>query len=270
MLTTQFIAARALLLPAQATELDDQLTAWKSQGPSSSWSQTAFNIQNETALEPRAFAKLFTDFIKYLPDPEAWKMACRENQFAGRLLPTNAIPAALGRLILFNTLFSLITGSSSCPESEFRQLLAEADDKDLGDVDPALLDILREIPLGSFLMWSTFDEVNPHSDPFDSFDQNAADCCTRLGLHGPKGITCILLAYYSAAYRQTAPKLRFNRPTVADADGFELYRPYPDPDKLHGMTHPTAPNPKKFPGRPEIVHKVINGQGLAFKIRVAL
>lgn len=268
--STQFIAAIALLSPAQTAELDAQLIAWKSQGPISAWAQTASNIENETALEPSVFAKLLTDFIEHLPDPDAWSKACRKNQFAGRFVSAKAIPAAMGRLIDFQKLYDLLEGASIYSESQFRQLLAEADGKDLADVDPALLDILHAMPLGRFLMWSTFDEVNPHSDPFESFDQNAADCCTRLGLHDPKGSACILLAYHSAAYRQNAPKLRFNRPTVADAGGFELYRPHPDPAQFHGMTHPTPPNPKNLPGRPEIVHKTIAGHGLAFKIRVAI
>jgi hypothetical protein len=268
--TTQFIAARALLSHAQVVELDAQLNAWKSQGPSSFAAQTASNIENETALEPSAFAKLLADFIDYLPDADAWSKACRKNQFAGALVPAKLIPAAMGRLIEFEKLFDLLEGASVYSQSQFHQLLAEADGKDLVDLDLALLDALHTMPLGKYLIWSTFNHVDTYSYPFDTFDQNAVDCCTRLGLRDPKGATCILLAYHTAAYTQRGSGLTLHRPTVADAGGFELYRPHPDPDQFHGMTHPTPPNPKNLSGCPEITHKSIIGHGLAFKIRVAI
>lgn len=270
MTSPQFTAARILLTPTQVAKLDAQLTAWKSLTPSSPWFHTASNIENETALEAGLFAKLLTDFIDHLPNPDAWSTACRKNHFAGPFVPNKFIPVALGRLVPFEKLYSYIEAVPSLSISEFKQLLLEADGKDLGEVDQELLDTLHTMELGKFLMWSTFDKHDSSRDPFDLFDQNALDCCTRLGLHDPKGATCILLTYHSAPYRRTAPKLRFNRPTVADAGGFELYRPHPDPAQFHGMTHPTEPNPKTLPACPEIVHKPIFGHGLAFSIRVAV
>ncbi len=263
------MAARASLASPQVVELDAQLIAWKSEGPSSCASQTAFNIENETALEPSAFAKLLTEFIELLPDSDAWRNACRKNQFAGSLVAEVSIPIAMGRLIDIEKFVSFLDGSTYSP-NQFRQLLAEADGKDLADLDPALLDVLHSMPLGEFLMWSTFNLPDTSSYPFDDFDQNAVNCCTRLGLRDPKGSTCILLAYGSTTYRQTAPKLIMNRPTVADAGGFELYRPHSDPDNFHGWTYPTAPNLRNLPGYPEIVHKPIYGNGLAFRIRLAI
>jgi hypothetical protein len=266
----RFNEALATLNSSVAQVVTDQLLAWKNETPNSPWPQIARNIENETALTPAKFSKLLSDFVDALdssPAPNAWKSACRKNQFAGRKLKVPESPKTLGRMIKLEEMINRVIDLGAFPVSILETLMADADGVDPATVDPTLPDLLRAASLGRFVIWSTFEELMPARNPFESFPASADDCCTILGLSSPAVGTWILLHYHSDA---DLPLTGFHRPTVADSSDFPLFRPHPESAAIFGFTHPTAPNPKGFSGRPEIVHGEITGKGLIFPYRLAV
>lgn len=266
----RYIAALSRLDLSDSQAVSKQIDSWRKEPQSSPWHQIAKNIENETALTPAKYSKLLGDFALALasaPAAEAWISASRNNQFAGRKLKSPETPKTLGRIMKLDELIKRLIDLGPYPPSILETLLVDADGVDPGSVDLALLDLLRAVSLGRFVIWSTFDESNPVQNPFETFPTSAEDCCSILGLPDPAGTTWILLHYQS----DVGPPLSgFHRPTVADASDFPLFRPHPDFSAIFGLTHPTAPNPKNFSGRPEIVHGEITGKGLIFPYRLAV
>lgn len=266
----RYVAALSRLDPSASQVVSDQVDSWRKEPRSSPWHQIAKNIEDETALTPAKYSKLLGDFSLALassPAPGAWISACRKNQFAGRKLKSPETPKALGRMMKLEEIINRLIDLGAFPPSVIETLLVDADGVDPDTVDPTLPLLLRAASLGRFVVWSTFDESNPAQNPFETFPASAEDCCTILGLPDPAGATWILLHYHADA---DLPLSGFHRPTVADASDFPLFRPHPESSAIFGLTNPTAPNPKRFSGRPEIVHGEITGKGLIFPYRLTV
>ena len=77
----QFKDAMAKLTKEDADFISSHLVAWTAEAPPSFWPQIAVNIENETALTPEGFTKLFNDFLSAIrssSDPAAeWITTCR-------------------------------------------------------------------------------------------------------------------------------------------------------------------------------------------------
>src|SRR5262249_46148874 len=125
----------------------------------------------------------------------------------------------------------------------------------------------RNMPLGRYLMWSTFSLESNSGRPFDGMPNSADVVRGLLGLdHNERGLPLLLFEY-------TLPMsvtLRF--PTVAEAyagDSFPyFFRPAPA-GAPHGLIMSWPEYQDQSP-RPEVVHEVISGGLLAAPLKEVL
>lgn len=120
-----------------------------------------------------------------------------------------------------------------------------------------------EIPLGRYLMWSTFDPEN--GKPFGDAPPEAEYLLCTLGLPPPEESPLLLLEFRLQGDVQ--PMV----PTFCDAYAAEFwsryFRPAP-PGAPYGRTMATEDCPDQK-GRPEVVHSVIDARNLVAPLRYA-
>jgi hypothetical protein len=155
------------------------------------------------------------------------------------------IRKSYGRVILQSTLIEIWT-STSLPKAAVEDVVRKLP---LQSVDIARMTI-ASLPLGRYIIWSTFGERDPDGDPFDPRDP-VERLIDDLGLKFYSGDIFYLLCYTIPG----AVEIRF--PTLADAYSGGFFFPF----KSGGRTFPIR-HPDKLSGRPERVHSVIFGREL--------
>ncbi len=257
-----FFAALGAVSPPSRAQIEAQLGAWR--GGSDGWVQVTANVEQETALPIADFTSLLEAFgqalISGTPGGDAWVQACRAHQFRGALLPAASLPDVLGRAMAVASYADLVVTASG------RHVTAAAAEKMLQDHAgrgrlPARIDrLLRQTPVGRYVVWATFCAATPDVNPFDVLSRAIQDILTAFGLgHISPSETLVLLAYRSSA---PTARAQAHRPTVAEAGNFAYYRPFHDPRHPHGYTAPLPPNPAGLAAQPEVVHPEIIGAGL--------
>jgi hypothetical protein len=125
------------------------------------------------------------------------------------------------------------------------------------------------MPLGQHDMWSTFAEI-AGARPFDGIDpKTAREIAARLGLFRPYKKRCgpFLLLEYELPRTCIA---RIPRVTEAYSGDTWVYYFRPaskaDRDRGYGRTYVWDTHADHAGGRPEIVHKPLNGNGLVNQI----
>jgi len=123
--------------------------------------------------------------------------------------------------------------------------------------------IWADVPLGRFLMWSTFDQDRAGGDPFVGTPRTATGTCGLLGL--PKRFKQPLLLFTYQIPKSITPKV----PTIADAYAGEDWNYYfqVTPSRLDGTPPPwglTVPwyEYRHWPPKPELVHEPVEGRYL--------
>jgi hypothetical protein len=251
-------------LPADGiAAIQNALNAWVGDAD---LKQVGQNICDETALALADFVELLRSFVTELATgtsaENSWIAACRAHKRKGPRLSDANSPPVLGRARgLADHADSVAQASNGAlTPAEAKRLLL----KSAGGLVGRLLDpFLRLAPLGRHLVWATFNPDNPTTDPFDRLPATHVGICAALGL-GRADTTLILLAWNHRVCG--SPPL--HRPTVADAEVYPYYRPYPDPNALWGFTHPLQLNPDALQPQPELVLPETTSQGLLLPFRV--
>ena len=248
-------AAVAALLEAGSTDLDRRVCR---------------NIAAETALSRGDFLAILRRFAALgasRTPAEAWRTACREHKFRGRPLGPEDCPGVLGRAMSLENLASLINEASPLEftRGELERLLYRLSGSTGIDEVGEFETILREARLGRYLIWATFDPDERQSNPFQRLPQNRRAICTALGLgRFDRDESLVALAWDHRAVG--SPPL--HRPTIADAEDFEYFRPHPDPGASWGLTEPLTPNDDGVGPQPEIVMRVVKAEGLKLPILI--
>jgi len=229
------------------------------------WVQVAANLRKEPGLTATVFGAILSDLTQTLasgtPAQEAWIEVCRRNRFKGALHPHT--PKVLGRAMPIGTFAARVSESSGLPTDACRKLLREIAMAG-GAVHPRKARILRKALLGRYVVWATFSQSTPDSNPFDDLPHSTRDIRVVLGLgHLGESDDLVLLAYET---QNGTVVLEVYRPTVWDADDSPWFRPNPDPDDPFGETLPLTPNPLNLPPQPEVVHRDTTCEKLLFPI----
>ena len=257
-----FIAARALLSASEQSALDSQLADWKAEPAPSERPQIAANIEIETALAPTVFAQLLSNFLAELPAHSdavvAWGKACEIHAFAGNLIAAPDRPSHLGRACKFDA----YVGRCGLPDDKLKTTFAKYSGKAPAS---AFERLLRKQKLGGAVIFATFGDTDPMSEPFHGLPRDREAIRTALGLGKHTSMDPYLLFTYVT---HQPPALPLYRPTVADAGDFSYFRPGKDVADKWGMTHPLTPNPRNLPARPELVHEQITGARLVFPYEI--
>ncbi len=214
--------------------------------------QVALNISDERALAVTDFASLLTSFVNGLamrPPLDSWFIACRAHKRRGRQIPVGNCPVVLCSakgLDDHAASVATMSGGLLTKMEAKRQLL-----KHSGSPVPAAFEsFLRASFLGNYnLVWATFDSASTSSNPFNRLPATHGGICTALGLGGSVSETLIILVWNHAA--SGSPPI--HRPTVADAEAYQYYRPNADAVALWGLTAPLPPNTTGLSPQPEVV-----------------
>ena len=248
-----------------ANRIEKACAAW-----SADWqfSQIRQNIRGETALSAADFESLLNAFFEQLnggaSGTDAWIKACHAHQFRGQQIPSAHCPATLGRAKNLDDHSAAIARASGYALTKVaaKALLL----KYAGEPIATAFDrFLRDTPLGDYVVWATFCEVEPGVDPFDRLPQTHRAICTALGL-GHLSLTDTLITLTWGHTASGSPPL--HRPTVADACSYAYYRPYADPNTPWGFTCPLAPNVDALKPQPEVVMPTTSSIGLRLPFRV--
>jgi hypothetical protein len=115
------------------------------------------------------------------------------------------------------------------------------------------------------LVWATFDSDDSKRSPFQRLPSTRLGIRAALGLgHVTADESLILLCWNHA----TAGSPPLHRPTVADAETSEYYRPCLDPVELWGLTAPLPPNSDGIEPQPEVVMPEPTSKGLSLPFHV--
>lgn len=233
--------------------------------------QVRENVLNETALSESDFAELLTSFAEELdlaePSNVAWQNACRKHKRKGRSIPSSICPLVLGRAKGFEHHVAAIMHSSrgrgDLSRDQARSLLYRFS---RSSTSLALLDLLCNAPLGNHdLVWATFDTSDSSRKPFESATMDREDLRTALGLGEMASSEILILLCWGHAESGCPP---LHRPTVADAETYAYFRPFPDPNSPWGMTEPLRPNPKGISPQPEVVLQDPTSVGLRLPVTI--
>ena len=230
--------------------------------------QVTQNVADETAFASADFTSLLDAFAQQLAigsSPlDSWLAACRAHKLKGRRMPDVDCPVILGRARGLDDHASVVAQASrgALTKGEAKNLLLKyADSVSLGGFES----FLRDAPLGKYLIWANFFPSMSSANPFDKIPFDHTSICTALGLgHFTVSDTLIILIWNHVACG--SPSL--HRPTVADAEAYPYYRPWPDPHAPWGLTKPLSPNPSGLPPQPELVMPETSSKGLKLPYRV--
>lgn len=229
-----------------------QLLGW-TQGADPQWQRVARNIEEETALvlpEFRRLVRCFADKLHRGHEPNAaWISACRESKLVGVPLATDRWPDVIGRAMTLASYASILLEDAAINRRRAQSLIRRAVREGIA-LTPALKRTLERTRVGRFLVWATFDGARPNQHPFEGFDHTTANIRAAFGL-GHCGPTEPMVLI---AYRARGRDLDLRRPTVADAEDNQWYRPHSDPAHPHGWIEPLPPNAEGLPPQPEVVH----------------
>jgi hypothetical protein len=255
-----FELLRADLSAAQRTVLDEKLRVLES--ASGVGYQLVINLHSESRLTEQAFGDIVEGLLQAEANSgalkDAYVEACRLHILAGGVIPK---PWALcfGRVVgverLYKTMLNL---GYYRTEDQVKYALERLLSKPLHATHAEL----RNKFIGQFLMWVTFnpDDLNGH--PFSGMPTDADGLRAHLGVHpSERGQDLFLLVY------RLPPDVEPLFPTIADAQGYSLFRPSP-PEERSGLTMPWAEIDEEKP-RPEVVHNPIKGICLIEPIQIA-
>ena len=127
--------------------------------------------------------------------------------------------------------------------------------------------VLREAPIGRYVIWASFSGEAPETDPFGRLPRTTEAIRTALGLgHIDVNESLVLITYNTEA-----PDVRIElyRPTIAEAAEHAHFRPCREADSPHGWTSPLPPNHAGLDAQPEVVHPEVRGRTLVFPIHEA-
>lgn len=247
----------------------DQLTAWRGH---ESLAQVACNIEGETALPVAAFTSLLAAFGEQLAagsDPAvAWLAACRKDchRFCGSVLPAAVSPRVVGRALKIDQYANLIATEpqAGLTQDQAATLLRQFAGQPL---PTRVLRILQKAPVGGRVVWAPFNATAPTTDPFNTLSHRTVDILTALGLGSfAASETLVLLAYRPLRDGMPEP---LHRPTIAEAEVYAFFRPYPDAAYPYGYTAPLLDNPRGLAPQPEVVHRPILAEGLVVPFRIS-
>lgn len=141
---------------------------------------------------------------------------------------------------------------------------------------------LASLPLGRYIMWSTFDEKTLDEDPFPDRPLKVSELAAVMGLDYdvlfPKTTPptrskafCVILGYRFPSV------VRPHVPTIAEAYAgtgrlnyyFEIYRHKVDATLGHYPRTMATPKAQDKHGAPEVVHSVVFADNLSMPIQVA-
>lgn len=245
--------------------IEDAFIAWSK---AASLAQVSRNIAGETALAVSDFSDLLASFATELATGNApeksWISACRSHKLKGRQIPNDDCPAVLGRARSLDDHAKSVAKASSgnlTPQEAKKQLLKHSGSPNPIGFEP----FLRGAALGNYLVWATFNSDDTQANPFDRLPKTRPGICTALGLDGAIFSDTLVVLIWSHPHSGSPP---LHRPTVADAEDYQFYRPRPDADALWGLTEPLPPNLDKLEPQPEVVLPETNSRGLRLSFRV--
>ena len=262
----QYEQALAGLVANNKQAVENAFLAWSGDA---SLERVRQNIFDETALSIADFAGLLNAFAGELASGKesaaCWQTACHNHRFKGRNIPSDRCPVHLGRaksLEQHADAIATASGGHLAPSRAKQMLLKRS-----GSLDVTIFgSFLYDAPLGrNDLVWATFDSADSRRNPFQQLPSSRLGIRTALGLgHLSDGESLILLCWNHA--KAGSPPL--HRPTVADAETSEYYRPCPDADGAWGLTLPLPPNSDRIKPQPEVVMPEPTSKGLWLPFQV--
>jgi hypothetical protein len=255
-----FESLRADLSTAQRTIVEDRLRVLES--ASGIGYQLVINLRNESRLDELALRDIVEGLLQAAANPGALKDAYVEACW-GHILEGGAIPRpwalCFGRVVSVERFYrTMLNFGYYRTEDQVKHALERLLSKPLHATHAEL----RNKFIGQFLMWATFnpDDLNGH--PFSGMPKDADGLRARLGVHSSeRGQDLFLLVY------RLPPDVAPLFPTIADAQGYSLFRPSP-PEEKSGLTMPWAEIDGEKP-LPEVVHNPIKGICLIEPIQIA-
>lgn len=252
------------LLTFGAAERDTCETHLQALGNSSG---VGFHVVNNLRVESRLTIDIMKEFLGAIilvaPDVEQIKKTyidkCREHILKGGRIP-KPWPIFYGRAVTPKRFYHTMMGLGYfTSETEARRFFRNLLFKPIHIIKRRL----RNMYLGNFLMWATFNANNLDGDPFINLPVDADGIRGRLGLdRNEKGEDLFLFIY----------KLPINIeplfPTIADGQWFAQFHPAPQ-NKNCGLTMPWTEFEENKPV-PEVVHKPIKGVCLTEPIKRVL
>lgn len=260
MAVSEYQRVFAALVVVKSEAVEKAFVAWSADP---SLEQVRQNILNETALSTADFTSLLTSFADELASGKepavCWEAACRRHKRKGREIPSDRCPVLLGRARSLEQHADAIATTSGGHLTPFRAKLMLL--KHSGALDVTIFgSFLYDAFLGkNGLVWATFDSDDSKRNPFQRLPLSRLGIRTALGLGHFTADESLILLYWSHA-NAGSPSL--HRPTVADAETSEYYRPCLNPAELWGLTSPLPPNPDRIEPQPEIVMPEPTSKGL--------
>jgi hypothetical protein len=263
----EYQQALASLTAINRQAVEQGFASWAGEA---SLEQVHQNIAGETALPDPDFQSLLNAFADLLGtaggEPRTcWENACRQHKLRGGVIPPDHCPKLLGRVKNVEEHARAIADASGggLAFSFVKQILLNPS---VADAAAYLGSFLYAAPLGKYnLVWATFDDADSSNCPFQRLPKTRRGIRTALGL-GPLDAEESLILLFWDHEKSGSPAL--HRPTVADAEAHEYYRPCANAAHPWGLTQPLPPNPDGVAPQPEVVMREPTSKGLCLPFQV--